>query len=264
MSCPQSSLSRDVHQYGADYISIECAGDYTLTFTGSAVTGLLPTDPYSGKYAFWSNKGDESDMTLTREFDFTNATAPITLSYQVWYDLEEDYDYVYLEVSEDGGISWQIVTTPWGTGEDPSGNSYGWAYNGATNDWIREDVDLSQYAGKKVLVRFEYVTDAAVNGEGFLLDDVSIDAIGYHTDFESGDDGWNAAGFVRVQNSLPQTFRLTLIIEGGQTTVETVSINADQTAEIQLSLKQGERAILIVSGMTRYTRELATYQIEIR
>ena len=35
-----------------------------------------------------------------------------------------------------------------------------------------EEVDLSQFAGKKVQIRFEYITDAAINGEGFLLDDV--------------------------------------------------------------------------------------------
>ena len=32
---------------------------------------------YSGKMAFWSNKGDESDMTLTREFDFSSASGPL-------------------------------------------------------------------------------------------------------------------------------------------------------------------------------------------
>ena len=47
-----------------------------------------------------------------------------------------------------------------------------------------EEVDLSQFAGQKVQIRFEYITDAAVNGEGFLLDDVQIDAINYQEDFE--------------------------------------------------------------------------------
>lgn len=146
--CPQDVMSRTVHQYGVDYIAIECSGDFTLTFTGSTVTGLLPADPYSGDYAFWSNKGDESDMTLTREFDFTNVTAPIELSFQTWYDIETDWDYVYVEVSENGE-TWEILTTPSGTGTDPSGNSFGWGYTGVTNNWQEEKVDLSAYAGKK-------------------------------------------------------------------------------------------------------------------
>jgi immune inhibitor A len=63
---------------------------------------LLPVDPTSGDYAFWSNYGDESDMTLTRTFDFTAVSGPLTLSYNTWYDLETDYDYLYVLASEDG------------------------------------------------------------------------------------------------------------------------------------------------------------------
>jgi len=261
-SCPQSSLTRDVHQYGVDYISIECEGDLTLSFTGSTVTGLLPANPYSGEYAFWSNKGDESNMTLTREFDFSSISGPIELSFRTWYDIETDWDYLYLEVSENGE-NWEIITTPSGTGTDPSGNSYGWGYTGVTNDWIEEKIDLSEYAGKKIFVRFEYLTDAAVNGEGFMLDDVKVDAAGYSSDFEADDGGWQAEGFVRVQNVLPQTFGLALI-KTSDSSVTMIPLEDDQTAEISLSLSAGEKAYLVVSGTTRFTRELGTYQIEIR
>lgn len=260
-SCP-ASANGVVNQYGVDYFKINCAGDYTLKFSGSTLTRLLPMDAKSGKYAFWSNKGDESDMILTREFDFMDVSAPITLSYSMWYDLETDYDYLFLEASTDGQ-TWQILTTPSCTNENPSGNSYGCGYNGQTGAWVQEDVDLSQFAGKKVQIRFEYITDAAVNGEGFLLDDVRVDAIGYQSDFETDDGGWVAAGFARVENVLPQIYRLALIVEGDTTTVTQIAVNADQTAEFPLSLKSGEKAILIVTGTTRYTRLPAAYQIHI-
>ena len=262
--CPQSPLPRDVHQYGIDYIKVSCDGKHTLVFTGSTAVQMLPADPYSGSYAFVTNRGNESDMMLTREFDFTGVSGDITFSFRTWYDLEKDYDYLYLEVSEDGK-NWQIITTPSGTAENPSGNSYGWGYNGATNNWIQEEIDLSQYAGKKVQVRFEYVTDAAVLGEGFLLDDVSVDAINYSADFETDDGGWQAQGFSRVQNILPQTFRLALITKrAGSTTVQMIEPDASQNVEIPLSLENGEEAVLIVSGMTRDTRKNAAYQIEIK
>ena len=261
-NCPQS-LGGSVNQYGIDYYTINCSGDYTLQFNGSTVVGLLPADAHSGKYAFWSNKGDESNMTLTHEFDFTNVSAPITLSFSMWYDLETDYDYLFLEASTDGE-TWEILTTPSGTGEDPSGNSYGWGYNGQTNDWMNEDVDLSQFAGQKVQIRFEYITDAAVNGEGFLLDDIHVDAINYQSDFEADEGGWEAVGFARIENVLPQTYRLSLITKGDTTTVTQIPLNPDQTTEVPLSLKSGEEAILIVTGTTRFTRLPAAYQIEIR
>jgi len=124
-------------------------------------------------------------------------------------------------------------------------------------------VDLSQFAGQTVQIRFEYVTDAALNGEGFLLDDVQIDAINYQEGFEEGDGDWEGTGFVRVENTLPQTYRLTLITEGDTTTVTPIPLNADQTAEILLSLNPGEEAVLVVTGTTRFTRLPAAYQIEI-
>jgi len=263
-ACPTETMGRTVRQYGVDYIQVNCQGDYTLRFEGSTIARLLPEDPYSGSYAFWSNKGDESDMTLTREFDFTNASGPINFSFRTWYDIEEDYDYLYFEVSEDGE-HWQIITTPSGTDEDPSGNSYGWAYNHVTDGWIQEDIDLSRYAGKKVFIRFEYVTDAAVNGEGMLIDDISVKAVDYFTDFEADDGGWEAEGFVRVQNALPQTFRLALIKEGTKTTVEMLEVSEDQTAEFPISIGGDVDSItLVVSGTTRFTREAGNYMIEIR
>lgn len=266
-TCPATLDGRTVKQYGTDYIKITCKGDFTLRFEGATQTRLLPAgaDAYSGSYAFWSNKGDTSNMTLTREFDFSEVSAPIEISYQTWYDLEEDYDYIYLVASTDNGATWQILITPSGTAEDPSGNSYGWGYNGKTNTWIGESVDLSQFAGQKVLLRFEYVTDAAVNGEGLMLDDISILAIDYFADFESDDGGWQADGFARVRNLLPQTFRLALIYKGKDTRVETIELPADQVIEIPISIGGDvDEIILTVSGTTRFTRELGVYSVEIR
>ena len=116
-------------------------------------------------------------------------------------------------------------TTPSGTADDPVGNSYGWGFTGASGSspqWIHENVDISQLAGKKAQLRFEYITDAGVNGEGFLIDDVSIPEIDYAADFESDDGGWQADGFVRIDNVLPQTFGLTLISVGNTTVVHAI------------------------------------------
>ncbi len=233
----QQTLSASVHQYGIDYYTINCRGDHTLQFTGSTVTDLLPVDAHSGKYAFWSNKGNESDMMLTHEFDFTNVTSPIQLSYWTWYDIEKDWDYVHLAASTDGQ-NWTLLKTPSGTDYNPSGASFGWSYTGQSNGWIQQDVDLSQFAGKKVQLRFEYITDAEINGEGFFVDDISIDAINYKSDLEADNGGWDAKGFVRVENVLPQTYGLSFIIKGNTTTVTRIPLNADQTASIPIFAKE--------------------------
>lgn len=261
--CPQEPMTRDVHQYGVDYLRINCQGDFTLLFEGSTETKVVPVDPISGEYYFWSNKADEADMILTRTFDFREHDGPLTLNFWTWFDLEEDYDYAYVEVSEDGEI-WEILVTPSGTIEDPSGNSYGWGYNGVSGRWIEESVDLTEYAGKEVQIRFEYVTDAAVNGEGMLIDDISIPEIDYFTDFEEGSDGWESAGWVRIKNELPQNYGLALITFGDETIVTNIPLQPDTTAEIPISLNQDtDEAVLVVTGLTRYTRQKVAYRIEI-
>lgn len=274
--CPANLDDRQVLQYGVDTIRIRCEGEYTLRFSGSEQIKLLPTDAHSGDYFFWSNQGDESDMTLSQVFDFTQVTGPLTLNYWTWYDIEEGYDQVYLLASPDNGASWQILNTPSGSLKDLSGNSFGWAYTGQSGDsepasWILETVDLSEFAGKSVEIRFEYVTDAAVNGSGLVLDDISIPEIGYQSDFEAGTGGWTPQGFVRVQNLLPQTYRLAVIEYGttslfnrSPTRVSNYTLNGNN--QLELNFRVGEEVkevILVVSGTTRITREAATYQVEI-
>ena len=259
--CETDWQERSVSQYGADYIRIECPG--TFYFEGSTKTSVMAEDPYSGEYAFWSNKGDESDMTLSQEFDFTDVEGPITLRYRTWFDIEEDYDYLYLVASETGE-SWEIIKTPSGTDTDPSGNSYGWGYNGLSDGWLLEEVDLSKFAGKKVYIQFEYVTDAAVNGEGLLLDDIEIPQTGYFTDFEEDDGGWLGEGFVRIQNHLPQKFVISRIESGKDMVVDTFEVGEDGTLSFPLTIEgNSDGTILTISGITRFTRQPAAYQFRL-
>ena len=265
--CSADQFQRDVRQYAADYIAINCSEDYVIRFNGQQSVQVIPENPYSGSYAFWSNKGDHSNMRLTREFDFREVSGPITLSYWTWYDLEQDYDYVYLEVSSNGE-DWKIIRTPSSTIEDPSGNSYGWGYNGLSGGegvWIQEEVDLSSYAGELIQLRFEYITDAAVHGEGLLLDSVSVPEIGYFTDFESDAGGWIAEGFVRIENRLPQTYRLALIHLGSVPRVEYLIVSDLNKVEIPVSpaANGSTTTILVVTGTTRFTRQSANYWIEL-
>jgi len=265
--CPTGVVYRDVHQYGVDYIELNCQGSYRLKFEGQQSVQLLPEYPHSGSYAFWSNKGDQSDMRLTREFDLSEVSGSITMNYWTWYDLEVDYDYIFLEISTNGG-EWRIIRAPSTTSEDPSGNSYGWGYNGLSGgdgSWIQESVDLSAYAGETIQVRFEYITDAAVHGEGFLLDDVSIPKIGYSADFEEDDGGWVSEGFVRIENALPQTYRVALIHLGTAPRVRYLTVSAENQIEIPVMIGEDgvQEVILVVTGTTRFTRQKADYQFEL-
>ncbi len=261
--CDGTSMSAEVKQYGVDYYEVYCPGQpLSLTFEGSPTVSVLPNVTGEGKF-MWSNRADTSAMSLSREFDLTGVEGAVTLTYQTWYDLETDYDYVYLLASENGS-DWEIINTPSCTLSNINGNSYGCGYNGGSKRWLTESVDLSRFAGKKVTLSFEYVTDAAVTAEGFILDNVSIPEIGYTADFEKDDGGWIGQGFVRIGNSIPQTFLVSVVSTGENGSVQKYSVQSGEVLELPLDAQQSyESYIVIVSGAARYTRQNAHYQISL-
>ena len=259
-SCPSDWQEESVNQFATDYIRINCDGEYTIQLKGVNNVGVLPESAHSGKMAVWSNKGDDSDMTLTQKFDFSGVSGNLTLNYWTWYDLEKDYDYAYVEASEDGQ-KWSILNTSSCITDNPSGNSYGCGLTGNTSGWVEESVNISQFAGKNVFLRFEYITDAAVNGEGMQIDDISIPEINYKVDFETDYGGWDNAGFVRIENVLPQTYRVSVIKEGKDTTVEKYEVQPGQNLSIPVQIGGNiQDVVLVVSGTTRFTRQPAYYQ----
>jgi hypothetical protein len=261
------STSETVRQHGTDYIELHSDKSLTLRFTGSTQIGLVNTQAHSGRYMWWSNRGDDSDMQLTRGFDLSDVSEA-TLEFWTWYDIEEDWDYAYVEISTDGGETWEILTTPSGTPTDPNGNSFGWAYTGRSGgdpaEWIQEQIDISPYAGQEVLIRFEYITDDAVNRPGFVVDDIAIPEIDYFSDFEVDEDGWEPSGFMRHANVLPQRWLVQMVLFGPETTVERLVLEEDQTGEWAIPLdNRTDRAVLTVSGLAPVTTELGSYSYEI-
>lgn len=256
-----------VGQYAADYIAFQGReGELTIEFTGTTQVKVVPNQPHSGVYQWWSNRGDDSDMTLTHTFDLSGVDQA-TLQFWTWYDIEEDWDFAYVEVSTDAGETWEILPGRHTTTENKSGNSFGHAWTGVsgggeTPQWVQEEIDLSAYAGQVIDVRFEYITDDAVNHVGFLLDDIAIPAIGYFDDGEAGNGGWQAAGFARMDNLLPQRYVVQAIELGDEPQVQRMSL--DELNHGQLTIagldETKDGVILVVSGITPFTTEVASYQ----
>ena len=263
IECGSESISRTVNQFGADFIELSCDSNYEISVQWDQNVPVLLGSPKSGSYYYWSNAGDESGMRLSKKFDLTNISGSAELSYWAWYDIEGDYDYLYVNISEDDK-NWHNIKTPSCTSDDPTGSNLGCGYNGKSAGWIREVVDLSDYVGKKILVEFEYITDASVNGEGFLIDDVELSAINYFDDFEIDDGEWAAEGFARIENTLPQNIGVSIIEKDRGVNIEKFIIeNKKELSYIVKNYDKENSEIFVISGLTRFTHIPARYEISI-
>jgi hypothetical protein len=258
-----------VYQFGGDYLELTGEGDLTIQFTGAVTVPVVNNQPYSGQYQWYSHRGDDTNTRLTRAFDLSGVTSA-TLNYWTWYDIEDSWDYAYVEVSTDGGQSWTILQTPYSATDNPSGNAYGPGYTGKSDGdngpaWVEESLDLSPYAGQKVQIRFEYVTDDAVNRPGLTLDNISIPEIGFFDDVETPDPGWVAEGFVRIDNVLPQKFVVQLLEIGDSVTLRPMPLDAANRGSLTVTGlgEQINRAVLVVGGLTPVTTQPASYHYQI-
>ena len=89
----------------------------------------------------------------------------------------------------------------------------------------QQDGGPHAYAGKEIQLRFEYVTDGALNLHGMAIDDIAI--TGLLNDDAESDNGWKAEGFVRSTNIVAQRFAVQLLrFTGNGTSVERRSVDA--------------------------------------
>lgn len=244
-----NSGSGTVSQFGTDYLRFDAGTGGAFRFEGDTEAGLGIPD-HDGAF-WWSGRGDGMNPRLTREIDLSDV-ASATLTFDTWYDIEPGWDYAYVSVSEDGGESWTALTGTSTTTDDPVNASYGPGYTG-DHDWTTETVDLSDYAGEEVLLRFEYVTDDSTSLTGWAIDNIAIPETGF-SDAAGSFDGWTNEGFRDIDGPLPQTYVLQLIRDDG--TVQRIPVSSDGTAEVALG---AERATIAISGSTRETTDKASY-----
>ncbi len=146
--------------------------------------------PYEGEHFYYSGSGDDLDNSMTTTATLTGSS---TLSAQVNYSIEDDWDYAYLMISTDGGTNWTHLETNLSTTDDPNGQNFGYGITGSTEgEWVSLSADLSGYSGD-VMIGFRYWTDGAYVEPGFMVDNIQIDdgpIAGAETD-----DGWTLNGF---------------------------------------------------------------------
>ncbi|MFF4159665.1 immune inhibitor A domain-containing protein [Streptomyces sp. NPDC001678] len=174
--------------------------------------------PAEGAAQWWSGQGDDLKNTLSRPVDLTGKSKA-TLDLSGWWDIEENYDYLYTEVSTDGGANWTPVD---GTADGKKITRDGGdkpALTGVSGAYKKLSFPLDAYARKKIDLRFRYATDGGTSGKGFTADAIALTADGANvfTDgAENGDNGWTAKGFSRIGASFSKNYPQYYIAENRQ------------------------------------------------
>src|SRR6478672_4636099 len=163
-----------------------------------------------GSRYFYSDQGDDLDTTMTR--DVPAVTGAGALTAKVKYDIEEGYDYAYLEASSDGGTTWNTVQTSVSEAANDA-NPDGTGITGSSNDeWV--DLTATVPTGTNAL-RWEYRTDGGVALNGFRVDNITLDG----TDIgnaETDDEGWTFNGFRITTGTEDQSFMNAYIVDNRQ------------------------------------------------
>jgi len=148
------------------------------------------------------NYPDQTVSHLTSPcYNLSTLENPI-LKFEMAFDLEQNWDVIYMEYSNDEGNTWSVL----GTANDPnwynsnrtsisSGNIDCFNCPGAqwtgTNSTLREySYDLNALNNESsIIFRFTFISDQSVNEEGVVIDNFIIDASAILSvnDFEEGE-----------------------------------------------------------------------------
>ncbi|MEU3509525.1 immune inhibitor A domain-containing protein [Streptomyces longwoodensis] len=175
--------------------------------------------PAQGATQWWSGSGDDLRNTLTRTVDLTGKSSA-SLSLTGWWDIEKDYDFLYTEVSTDGGASYTPLDGTLADGTAiPRDGSNKPALTGTVESHQKLTFPLNAYAGQKVQLRFRYATDGGVAQKGFTADEITVTADGaalFSDNAETADAAWTANGFSRIGASITDDYAQYYIAENRQ------------------------------------------------
>jgi len=163
---------------------------------GNSIWEISNNQAVSGTKSWFADaSATESDFTLEKD---PSVVIPVdmeqpVLRFQHWFDTEWGFDGGIVEISTDFGNTWELV------GEKMFRNGYEtvlsfFAFNTVKMPAFAGDgtsfrptyIDLSEYAGQSVRMRFRFATDEEAgneNNEGWYVDDIEMmDMVNYNSE----------------------------------------------------------------------------------
>ncbi|MFW9968719.1 MAG: hypothetical protein ACFFDF_00875 [Candidatus Odinarchaeota archaeon] len=172
-----TGISR-VGTYGTDYIllsKLKWQYGSELRFDG-AEFAWTPHWDKDGTAWYSSRSEPLSALDLFVNVELSGSSV---LSFDTFYDIEAFWDFAFVQISFDGGLTWNSLSNEYTTDEDPNETYPDIVANfpgltGKSDGWISMNFVLPEYTGEAI-IRFRYMTDWGTEWNGWWVDNVAID-----------------------------------------------------------------------------------------
>lgn len=153
-------------------------------------TGAVLNSVSSGTMVYGTKLSGQYDnqvksYLVSKCFDLTSVTSPV-LRFNMAFNLETDWDIVYVEYSTNSGQSWQVLGTAndinWYNSDTEAGEN-NTCYNCPGAQWTGTNPFMQQYSynlspftnENSFMIRFVFHSDQSVIEEGAIIDDFVIE-----------------------------------------------------------------------------------------
>ena len=157
----------------------DCSSFKSWNNSGWAIDTTLG---YSNKNSFGENQFGNypnnyfASLSSLQPLDLSNALHA-ELTFKGIWQLENNYDYVNFQISEDNGLTWQSICTPHNQITDNQLLDNTEVYTGVESNWVTEIINLDSYVGKKIYLLWDFSSDNGLNMMGFNMDDIVVNKL---------------------------------------------------------------------------------------
>ena len=165
-------LFEDESDNYSNYWTIDSSWSETFEEYNSPQTSITDS-PYSN----YSNNALET-INLLNDINLSGYSYA-EINFNAKWNIESGYDYVQIEISNDGGASWEPqcgnytrkgVETQEDALDEP-------LYDGNQGEWVNESILLTDYIDQEISIRFKLKSDGGLRRDGFYYDDFKIKAL---------------------------------------------------------------------------------------
>ncbi|MFT6321408.1 MAG: hypothetical protein ACJAT4_002338, partial [Granulosicoccus sp.] len=163
-----------------------------------------------------------TEMKLDAPIDLTDAEGAFLNFYAKW-DIEANYDLAQIMGSVDGNTYTPLCgeyTTPGTNNQDLDEP----VYEGTQTDWVMEEINLEDYIGEMLWIKFRLKADGGVEGDGFYFDDLTVNVVTEATSIE--EEEAKISSWQIFPNPFSQTLKVNLNLVEQAENLELRMVNA--------------------------------------